>query len=126
MQTSGCRCIGAPRLSAAVGSSQAAAPLLLPAGAPLPPGCPLPPAFQVLTLVAAPLHLSLCLQYLTNEQLLIHDLVSCWWIALKHCSIRTAVPNRCGGGGACSACGACEAHSLHGTPVPPSSAYPLR
>ena len=33
-------------------------------------------------------------QYLSNEQLLIHDLVSCWWVALKHCSIRTAVPNR--------------------------------
>ncbi len=35
-----------------------------------------------------------CLQYLNNEQLLIHDLVSCWWVVLKHCSVRTAVPNR--------------------------------
>jgi hypothetical protein len=23
-----------------------------------------------------------------------HDLVAVWWIAMKHCSVRTAVPNR--------------------------------
>lgn len=25
---------------------------------------------------------------------MIHDLIACWWIAMKYCSIRTAVPNR--------------------------------
>eukprot|EP00887_Chlorella_sp_A99_P003478 scaffold7.g3478.t1 len=34
------------------------------------------------------------LDYLSNEQLLIHDLIACFWIGLKHCSVRTAVPNR--------------------------------
>lgn len=32
--------------------------------------------------------------YLASEVLLLHDLIACWWIALKHCSVRTAVPNR--------------------------------
>ena len=33
-------------------------------------------------------------EYLSSEVLLLHDLIACWWIALKHCSVRTAVPNR--------------------------------
>ncbi|WPT17497.1 hypothetical protein PSENEW3_00005500 [Picochlorum sp. SENEW3] len=32
--------------------------------------------------------------YISNRDLMIHDLVACWWIAMKHCSVRTAVPNR--------------------------------
>jgi hypothetical protein len=32
--------------------------------------------------------------YISNRELMIHDLIACWWIAMKHCSIRTAVPNR--------------------------------
>ena len=31
--------------------------------------------------------------YLANDRLLMHDLIACWWIGLKHCSVRTAVPN---------------------------------
>ncbi|KAL4446744.1 hypothetical protein ABPG77_007988 [Micractinium sp. CCAP 211/92] len=34
------------------------------------------------------------LDYLARKDLLNHDLISCWWIALKHASVRTAVPNR--------------------------------
>lgn len=36
--------------------------------------------------------------YLTEEQYLLHDLIACWWLAMKHCSVRTAVPNRYWGG----------------------------
>ena len=32
--------------------------------------------------------------YISNRELMIHDLIACWWLAMKHCSIRTAVPNR--------------------------------
>lgn len=32
--------------------------------------------------------------YVSNRDLMIHDLIACWWIAMKHCSVRTAVPNR--------------------------------
>jgi hypothetical protein len=32
--------------------------------------------------------------YISNRDLMIHDLVACWWIAMKHCSVRTAVPNQ--------------------------------
>ena len=32
--------------------------------------------------------------YISNRDLMIHDLVACWWIAMKHCSVRPAVPNR--------------------------------
>jgi hypothetical protein len=32
--------------------------------------------------------------YLSCEALARHDLAACWWVALKHCSVRTAVPNR--------------------------------
>lgn len=32
--------------------------------------------------------------YISNKELMIHDLIACWWIAMKHCSVRTAVPNR--------------------------------
>lgn len=46
---------------------------------------------QPLTFAAAA---PLLLQYLAREDLLNHDLISCWWIALKHASVRTAVPNR--------------------------------
>ncbi|KAL6777732.1 hypothetical protein ACKKBG_A15420 [Auxenochlorella protothecoides x Auxenochlorella symbiontica] len=44
--------------------------------------------------------------YLTEEQYLLHDLIACWWLAMKHCSVRTAVPNRtlmCRATGACPA-----------------------
>lgn len=37
--------------------------------------------------------------YLSSEQLLMHDLAACFWIGLKHCSVRTAVPNRWEGQG---------------------------
>lgn len=32
--------------------------------------------------------------YFANQQLIMHDIIGCWWIGLKCCSIRTAVPNR--------------------------------
>jgi hypothetical protein len=32
--------------------------------------------------------------YISNRELMRHDLVAVWWIAMKHCSIRTLVPNR--------------------------------
>jgi hypothetical protein len=32
--------------------------------------------------------------YISNRELMRHDLVAVWWIAMKHCSVRTAVPNR--------------------------------
>lgn len=32
--------------------------------------------------------------YLMNEHYLLHDAIACWWLAMKHSSIRTAVPNR--------------------------------
>lgn len=32
--------------------------------------------------------------YINNKELLRCDLVAAWWIAMKHCSVRTAVPNR--------------------------------
>lgn len=32
--------------------------------------------------------------YISNRDLMVHDLAACWWIAMKHCSVRTAVPNR--------------------------------
>lgn len=35
------------------------------------------------------------MDYLASEQLLIHDLIACFWVSMKHCSVRTAVPNRC-------------------------------
>ncbi|GAB4812999.1 hypothetical protein N2152v2_000045 [Parachlorella kessleri] len=37
---------------------------------------------------------SLALADLSNEVLLVHDLIACFWIAMKACSIRTQVPNR--------------------------------
>jgi hypothetical protein len=33
-------------------------------------------------------------EYFNNPSTNHHDLAACYWIALKHCSIRTAVPNR--------------------------------
>ena len=30
-----------------------------------------------------------------DERCFYHDLIACWWLAMKHSSIRTAVPNRC-------------------------------
>lgn len=35
--------------------------------------------------------------YLMNEHYLLHDAIACWWLAMKHSSVRTAVPNRCTG-----------------------------
>ncbi|KAL4425423.1 hypothetical protein ABPG75_009439 [Micractinium tetrahymenae] len=32
--------------------------------------------------------------YLARQDMMLHDLIACWWIALKHASVRTAVPNR--------------------------------
>ena len=32
--------------------------------------------------------------YINNREILRHDLVACWWVSMKHCSVRTAVPNR--------------------------------
>ena len=32
--------------------------------------------------------------YISNRELMRHDLVAVWWIAMKHCSVRTVVPNR--------------------------------
>jgi hypothetical protein len=32
--------------------------------------------------------------YISNRELMRHDLVAVWWIAMKHCSVRTSVPNR--------------------------------
>ena len=29
-----------------------------------------------------------------DERCFYHDLIACWWLAMKHSSIRTAVPNR--------------------------------
>ena len=29
-----------------------------------------------------------------HDKMLKHDLIACWWIAMKHCSFRTAMPNR--------------------------------
>lgn len=43
--------------------------------------------------------------YLSSEHLLMHDLAACFWIGLKHCSVRTAVPNRSASGlERCAAC----------------------
>lgn len=33
-------------------------------------------------------------EHLSCQLILRHDLAACYWTALKHCSIRTAVPNR--------------------------------
>lgn len=33
-------------------------------------------------------------EHLSCQLTLRHDLAACYWTALKHCSVRTAVPNR--------------------------------
>ena len=43
---------------------------------------------------AAALDGRLPLHALRNDVLCLHDLAACWWIGLKCCSVRTAVPNR--------------------------------
>lgn len=49
----------------------------------------------------------LTLADLSNEVLLIHDLIACFWIAMKHCSVRTQVPNRYAG--------ACQGATVQGS-----------
>ena len=73
-------------------------PARLPLRLPRPFASPPPPQVDACTRGSPP-----CTQ-LADETLLHHDLAAMFWVALKHSSLRTAVPNRCArgraGGGA--------------------------
>jgi hypothetical protein len=104
-----------PKVSRAAAPNRAGAPAIAAIARPLPPSPP-PSAAPAPAQVQMTEHLidcGLCLfkylrrlqvaacaagrfphSYLADEDNLVHDLVACWWVALKHCSVRTAVPNR--------------------------------